>query len=600
MFVRRQLFDCLTSHPSCARGPQLGPQLPSRVIDVGETGKDPHLFVTNGKHAAYATLSYCWGKANSFTTVTANLDSNQIAIPFQLLPATLQDAVYFTRQIGIKYIWIDALCIVQDSFEDWASESRKMAEVYSNAVVCLSGTGSEDASKSLFAKRKPLRLPQVVLPLGAPFLNEFPFPESNDANFTIGQSFEEEVMRLRPLNERGWTLQEDVLSPRIVKFASGEVYWSCLTHDTCETLPLRGTSASEMSYGSVKDEFRNLYRVSEKERSFRIVLRDPQASHESFAKLDVYKAWEDIISDYSTRNFTKESDRLIALDGICSRLRTIFEGQPIAGLWIGPFFTRTLLWISHSNDKSREAYSAPSWSWTSSQTPISHVDTSRAGRYSASAELLSTSLRTDKTQSFWAGTITLKVQVACTVLQFNRGASIGLTYDDNKMLGAEKFSTALEKVSFWNFLHSDWTSFGCSTTKVEDRSKMEDKPRIGDIVSALAGADSKLEVRPFCSVEPLHIDQEIPANTKVWCVLIGRTAQQERPKAHWTVGRKRPRDYGVRGGTDPMPLKPAMLYCLCCTPTGEGSGIFQRVGVATITDDEDFWERSRLREITLA
>lgn len=172
----------------------LCPQLPSRVIDVGDTGKDLHLFVTNRKHAAYATLSYCWGNANTFTTVVANLAPNQETIPLQLLPATLRDAVHFTRQLRIKYIWIDVLCIVQGYFDDRATESQKMAEVYNNAVVCFSGTGAEDASKGLFCQRRPLRLPQVALSTTGSETNingtDIPL-EPYKVNVVICQSFQE-------------------------------------------------------------------------------------------------------------------------------------------------------------------------------------------------------------------------------------------------------------------------------------------------------------------------------------------------------------------------------------------------------------------------
>jgi hypothetical protein len=101
----------------------------------------------------YASLSHCWGKLKIITLTTSNLAGFQHEIPLKELPKTFQEAIYVTRYLGLQYIWIDSLCILQDSSEDWAKESVQMADVYGAAEINIAATGAADGSGGCFFER---------------------------------------------------------------------------------------------------------------------------------------------------------------------------------------------------------------------------------------------------------------------------------------------------------------------------------------------------------------------------------------------------------------------------------------------------------------
>jgi len=115
--------------------------LPFRVIDVGE-GEDysshPFLRISNSRSVGvYTTLSWCWGSTKPLTTTKGTLKARTEKMPMNSLPKTFQDAVVITRSLGIQYLWIDALCIIQDCEEDWKIQSSEMARIYKNSFLTI-------------------------------------------------------------------------------------------------------------------------------------------------------------------------------------------------------------------------------------------------------------------------------------------------------------------------------------------------------------------------------------------------------------------------------------------------------------------------------
>jgi Heterokaryon incompatibility protein (HET) len=111
--MRELLSDCVDFHPQCR--PPSETCLPQRVIDIGPTGNDARLYISQGEKQAYAALSHCWGSAQFLTTTKATFLARQRGIDWQDLPKTFQDAIEVCRTIDIRYIWIDSLCIIQDN-----------------------------------------------------------------------------------------------------------------------------------------------------------------------------------------------------------------------------------------------------------------------------------------------------------------------------------------------------------------------------------------------------------------------------------------------------------------------------------------------------
>jgi Heterokaryon incompatibility protein (HET) len=117
--------------------------LPTRVIDVGpsDASIEPRLIISKGRDGAYIALSHRWGAPDlskpQLTTTAANLPAMIEKIPLESMPLNYKDAVITTRKLSFRYLWIDSLCIIQDSMQDWEAESAKMGEVYQNAQLTI-------------------------------------------------------------------------------------------------------------------------------------------------------------------------------------------------------------------------------------------------------------------------------------------------------------------------------------------------------------------------------------------------------------------------------------------------------------------------------
>lgn len=152
------LRDCLFNHSKCAFRTDALPALPYRVIDVGGEGtwQNPHRSVGRGRYGRYTTLSYRWGDITTFKTTTHNIDEYRRKISPDILPQSLQDGIYIARELGIRFLWIDALCIIQDSKPDWEQESAMMNDYYRNSLVTISVNVSKAAGAGCFMERNPL------------------------------------------------------------------------------------------------------------------------------------------------------------------------------------------------------------------------------------------------------------------------------------------------------------------------------------------------------------------------------------------------------------------------------------------------------------
>lgn len=118
--------DCLLNHEQCPRPDSSF--IPTRLIDVGkDDGKQSiHVHLTSGEKAPYAALSYCWGRSQPVTTNTLNINGMLRGIATSTLPQTILDAITVTRKLGLRYLWADALCIIQDSASEKDEEIAKM------------------------------------------------------------------------------------------------------------------------------------------------------------------------------------------------------------------------------------------------------------------------------------------------------------------------------------------------------------------------------------------------------------------------------------------------------------------------------------------
>lgn len=224
MRIRDWIENCTANHPRCQLDISGGyvlnpPRLPTRVINVRAHENDVSLFVSNGENANYIALSHCWGGASLIRTKKSSLQRYQQCIEYDNLSTTIQDAVYVARELGIQYLWVDSLCIIQDDEEDWSYEAKRMALVYEGAYFTIAATAAEDGTQGLFTPRFPQDLVEVPCdPLDPTAGSVYVGVKDRTAIFEMFKG---------PLNNRAWVLQERLFSRRTVHFASDQLYWEC-------------------------------------------------------------------------------------------------------------------------------------------------------------------------------------------------------------------------------------------------------------------------------------------------------------------------------------------------------------------------------------
>jgi hypothetical protein len=348
--------DCLESHPTC-RGTITKPFLPTRLIDVGTDDIVPRLVDTKAEKlqsTPYLTLSYCWGGKHGLTLCESTLETLKAGIPTNQLPRTIQDAVSVTRKLGFRYLWVDSLCIIQDSDADWTKEAASICDVYRNCLLTIAAVGASDANQGLFAQRDPLAyLPCWMLRNSAG--NDF-FLWPNKG----GTEFHKVWFSNAPLHQRGWVVQERVLPRRTLNFGV-MVAWEC-----CETL------RNEPGFPHNPDVLPTDPETYTLKRKFLdcapanagLVLSDEHMIR------NLRGLWMQILMDYTKAKLTISSDRLIAISGIIKDLHERTLWNNFCGLW-APFMTEELLWAPYLQTiEARIPYEAPTWSWMSINTDI--------------------------------------------------------------------------------------------------------------------------------------------------------------------------------------------------------------------------------------
>jgi hypothetical protein len=184
----------------------------------------------------YVALSHCWGTETFFCLTQANLDQLKQHIPFRRLSKVFQDAIVVLRRFGMRHVWIDSLCIIQDQLEDWQIESSKMGDVYRNSLLNIAAAGFGDGGSGLFVDRDRSVLAERILINadlicdGKPFMRKGSYI-SVDFHFWMDEVGE------APLNRRAWVVQERLLSPRTLHFGSNQLLWECYEFEACESFP---------------------------------------------------------------------------------------------------------------------------------------------------------------------------------------------------------------------------------------------------------------------------------------------------------------------------------------------------------------------------
>lgn len=226
--VNKWISICNNSHDCMSVKSDTGHTriMPTRVLHLGDNN-ELRLVETNGSiDSPYVALSHRWGNLTEdqkFCLKTDNIGSFKKDIPYSSLPKSFQDAVRVTSAIGISYLWIDSLCIIQDDKGDWEEQSSKMEDVFSFACCTIAATSATSSLAGFLGERIPRNCAVLEAATGPLYLSQ----AIDDFELDV----EEGV-----LNSRGWVFQERALSRRTIHFTSTQMYWECGNGIQCETL----------------------------------------------------------------------------------------------------------------------------------------------------------------------------------------------------------------------------------------------------------------------------------------------------------------------------------------------------------------------------
>lgn len=298
----------------------------------------------------YIALSYRWPEnfpAEAKST-RSNLLEQMHGLNTSRLPLNFNDTFRVAAEMGINYVWIDSLCIIQDDADDWDREAALMSHVYQNAYLTVAiAVPPTEPDLGLFRRRDPsvILSEQLILPL-----------VDGSSQELVVMKTQREMYGESPLVSRGWCFQEREISQRIIHYTETQVLWECRTIRASE-----GLSNGVTPYDKWPGDY---------EWPARMLDHDLDSE-------DINYAWRQAVQDYSSRHLTKATDKLPALAGLAAAVRRYKPAtcHYLAGLWEDDFLS-DLAWASHPvSDQANErcsSYIAPTWSWASVTGPVTY------------------------------------------------------------------------------------------------------------------------------------------------------------------------------------------------------------------------------------
>lgn len=420
------LRQCRENHKSCQNvyGDRRSGWYPKRLVAVGDNDNEICLAVPAEEKAigVYAALSHCWGKDPSFLTLTSdNYEEFRNNIPVAEVPKSFRDAIYACRRLGIKYIWIDSLCIKQSgkgSETDWLHQAAEMEMIYLNCDLNLTIVHGSNPHDGAFMDRNPdfLQDCQIWAPVwpnisssartlprgvkvwqrfrdrlrnswegvrivGGRYLREHVTPEKLHWHVISASGLDSsERRRNQPLTSRGWVLQERLLSPRALHFQSDRIAWECQEAVRSEYFPSglpckcdfdfvphpETTDTSDASY-----VFNiSLEVVGKDSQQTKLKPKKAISTSQAVPSPRCKKHYWDLINDYTGRELSFPSkDKLVAFSAVAKQFSSSFGHSYMAGIFRQDL-PHGLLWVGGQTCRQGQ-WRAPSWSWASVDGTVS-------------------------------------------------------------------------------------------------------------------------------------------------------------------------------------------------------------------------------------
>jgi Heterokaryon incompatibility protein (HET) len=327
---------------SITRASKQSSRIPFRVLDISgySSGEGSSIQLVTGSSMVqgyYSTLSHRWGEQQiPLRTTKDSIEHHMSRISFSSLPRSFQDAVIVTSELGLRYLWIDALCIIQDDEDDWKTQASRMLDIYSNSLVTIAAHSAQNSSEGFLWRREISNILQV--PLGS--TEGFQRDSVNIKISGLSDGAITNAFANSHICSRAWVFQELSISKKILHFVEDRIFWEC-SHSA---------SAGKGIH--------------------RLTLTLAYLFRNSITKKGT---WHDIVERYTECSLTNPSDKLIAMQGIADawRRQAFHEGKKPPPRYLSGIFEQDVLasltWHRRSDDHSliRQECRAPGWSWAS-------------------------------------------------------------------------------------------------------------------------------------------------------------------------------------------------------------------------------------------
>lgn len=363
------ISDCDT-HAQCH--PNKSSSFPTRLIDIGESENNSDIRLLNTadysnlwhQFSRYIAVSYCWGiptvSQNHLKTTPTTYKNFLNNIPYKDIPQTFRDLIEVARKLNIRYIWIDALCIIQDDVDqaDWKTESTKMKDAYGQAYLTIAPISSHSSFDGFLSSKRQSYLKIPIQSFKRPDLNDFCMLGSPTYQGRFWPGIFLADMWDSTWHRRGWTFQEEELSRRILYFGERTIHFRCNAY-------LRsGNSDCILKSDKMLPDASQLNWC---------LLNIPDQENPILFN-STYEPWYDICSAFSGRSLTNFDDALPAISGFAEYYATSLKecgenGVYLLGLW-GNDILSGLCWspaeLSHAPLSQLLSPSRiPSWTWVS-------------------------------------------------------------------------------------------------------------------------------------------------------------------------------------------------------------------------------------------
>lgn len=395
--IQSMIQQCDTNHSICRN--RASGYLPQRILDLSTDDPakgivlrdfDSHSNLQQGTHR-YMALSYRWGIGRGMPQTTVNtLNTHKKKVAWETLPRGFQEAIVLTKALNVRFLWIDSLCVIQDDPADKLRASAELDDIFGNAVLTIAATSAPDPTKGLFVPKLQTFKVQATDSKGSlskVYVREQPSHHSFKKSFDAGSPVNDwelpsnalkEANARTPLLTRAWAFSERLLSSRILHFTDSELIYECREGFQCECGRIEDERYDPRKTDSIKRDFAKCAALQNGEGQHRrmdsvvsqlaaTTLTDGNEDHHA-SPADPLEQWSYIVTAYTARNLTFDTDRLLAIAGVAKSLSTIINAGYIAGHWTNS--TLGLLWYPNDGAHCRRpkqvpGRNVPSWSWAS-------------------------------------------------------------------------------------------------------------------------------------------------------------------------------------------------------------------------------------------